>query len=280
MSDSIALHLRRASQQLRVVTDVPQLEAEILLAYSLKQSRTYLLARSNDSLSLQTETFFLEMIQRRLQGEPIAYLVGRKEFWSLDLKITSDVLIPRPETELLVELVLNKTHNTKIRLADLGTGSGAIALAIAHERPSWEIYATDQSAAALKIAQHNANQLHIQNITFLQGEWCEPLISTFDIIVSNPPYLAENDPHLQEGDLRFEPKAALISSKNGLNDLFKIILSSYPYLKDKGCLWVEHGYQQGELVRKYFANIGYTAIETYRDVAGLERATCGYVINC
>jgi len=279
MSETIAQVLRKASQKLISQTNVPQLEAEILLAHVLRQPRSYLFSRSNEVLLPAMENSFWSLVNRREQGEPVAYLIGHREFWSLDLEITKEVLIPRPETELLVELVLEKMGScAHVKLADLGTGSGAIAIAIAHERPQWEIYAADQSQVALNVALRNAKRLNIQNVIFSQGDWLDafPAIQ-FDVIVSNPPYLANDDVHLQLGDLRFEPSLALISGKEGLDAIRKIVASSRRYLKCDGYLFLEHGYQQGEAVRGLLETAGYTDIETFRDLATLERVTFGKV---
>lgn len=280
MQQSIAAVLSLAAKQLSVATDVPQLEAEVLLSHVLNVSRTYLHAWSEKCLDDSQQRLFIELVARRVQGEPIAYIIGHREFWSLDLIVTPDVLIPRPETELLVELVLSSLSadisdkNTPKIIADLGTGSGAIALAIAHERPHWVIHATDASAAALDIAKLNAKRLNIQNIIFHQGEWCGALPNVkFDAIVSNPPYIAEDDAHLSQGDLRYEPICALAAPEDGLKDIQNIIHQAHNYLLPKGLLLLEHGYQQGKKIASFFEKEGYTSPDIYCDLAGQPRVT-------
>lgn len=274
MSQSIALALRSVLSELAQVTEVPQLEAEVLLAYVLDVSRTHLHAWPEKMLTDSQQKKFLELINRRKLGEPIAYLIGRREFWSLDLEVTPAVLIPRPETELLVELVLKNIQAEQAVIADLGTGSGAIALAIAHERPNWIVHATDESEAALAIAQRNAQRLNLRNVEFHQGHWCQALPKfQFDAIVSNPPYIAEEDPHLTQGDLRFEPRRALVSAGNGLQDIEQIILDARYYLKAAGLLFLEHGSQQAENIVSIFEKAGYTFTRTQQDLADLDRVT-------
>lgn len=274
MQASIAKLLRDVTASLATVTETPQLEAEILLAHAYQKPRSYLYAHANELVAPEIQTIFMQLITQRADGKPIAYLTEHKEFWSLDLMVTADTLIPRPETEILIEQVLNQYPHKKITLADLGTGSGAIALALAHERPEWIIYATDQSAAALVIAKNNANRLGIHNITFLLGDWCSALSSNqFDVIVSNPPYLTEKEGDNMQGDLQFEPRSALVSGFEGLDAIRIIISSAKQYLKKDGMLFIEHGYQQGEAIRELFATAGYHAIQTHWDLAGLERVT-------
>jgi release factor glutamine methyltransferase len=270
-------HLNVAAQRLKSVTDVAHLEAEILLAHALHESRGYLYARLNEPLALEAQSEFEAMINRRVSGEPIAYITKHKEFWSLDLVVTKDVLIPRPETELLVELALTHGDKKKFqRVADLGTGSGAIALALAKECPPWDIYATDQSSAALKLAKKNAIHHGLKKITFLSGEWCAALPNlAFDMIISNPPYLAEDDEHLRQGDLRFEPLTALVAEGHGLSALQKIVFGARHFLKNEGYLFLEHGCQQGASVGNLLSEAGYQSIKIFQDLAGLDRVTVG-----
>jgi release factor glutamine methyltransferase len=279
--------------------EVPRLEKEILLAEVLKVTRAHLHTWPEKNLDESHLKNFLELLSRRVQGEPIAYITGHREFWSLDLIVTPDVLIPRHETELLVELVLqlschplchsreggnpfqidsrllgnDRDGKDKI-IADLGTGSGAIALAIAHEKPNWIIHATDASPAALAVAKQNAKRLNIKNIIFHQGNWCEALPNIkFDAIISNPPYIAENDDHLTQGDLRFEPHSALVSAEDGLRDISQIIFQSRNHLKSGGLVLLEHGYQQAKNIAGIFEKARYTSTEAHLDLAGLERVT-------
>lgn len=269
--------LRLGIKKLLMVSDTPQLDVELLLGSILNYSRSQLLINSEKTLSELQETQFLKLIDRRSNGEPIAYLIGEREFWSLPIIVTPDVLIPRPETELLVELVLGKFSTTpRIKIADLGTGSGAIALAIAHERPHWQIVATDKSEKALVVAKNNAKQLTITNIEFRLGDWTQALKNEkFDAIVSNPPYIPENDPHLKTGDLHFEPQDALVSGVDGIRDLTLIIEQARNYLKPNGWLMVEHGYDQGREVVELFKKNGYKHIQDYVDLSGISRVTVG-----
>jgi release factor glutamine methyltransferase len=270
----LAILLQWGKQELIATSETSGLDAEILLANVLNVSRSYLLAFSEREITPDESALFRKLIQQRKQGIPIAYLTGQREFWSLDLRVTPDTLIPRPETELLVELVLCEQNHSEKILADLGTGSGAIALAIAHERPAWKIYATDFSEKALQVAQLNAERLQLKNVIFQQGSWCAALPKIkFDIIVSNPPYIAFNDPALESNVLRYEPQSALIAAENGLAALRCIVMEAKAYLQPKGKLMLEHGSEQGALVRSLFAEEGYQDIETYRDLAGFERVT-------
>jgi release factor glutamine methyltransferase len=257
---------------------ITRLEAEVLLGHVLNVPRSHLYAWPEIVLTQPQETHYQELLKRRKQGEPIAYLTGKKEFWSLELQITAATLIPRPETELLVELALARLspNSSSLPVIDLGTGSGAIALAIATERPQHRILATDNLPAALTVAQANARRLGIDNIEFLQSDWFTHLTTMpAAIIVSNPPYLATDDPHWQQGDLQYEPPQALVAGPDGLTAIRHLIERAPLYLADHGWLLLEHGYTQGEIVRKLFAQQGYVAVTTYKDLAGLERVTTG-----
>jgi len=222
---------------------------------------------------------FDELIAARLRGEPIAYLIGRRAFWSLEFDVAPGVLIPRPETELLVELALARMPvDLACPVVDLGTGSGAIALSLAHERPSAQVLGTDASGDALAIARANAQRLGIVNVTFAQGDWYDALGGAqFDLIVSNPPYIAQGDPHLVEGDLRFEPPGALSSGPDGLDAIRVIVADAPRHLNPEGALLVEHGWNQAERVRALLRDRGFVAIETVRDAAGHERITLAYI---
>ncbi|MCE3238566.1 MAG: HemK family modification methylase [Gammaproteobacteria bacterium] len=276
MMQNITQALHEAAQCFVNVTTTPRLDAEILLAHVLSVQRSYLYTYPDYSLSMTEQNNFAALVKKRVAGWPIAYLTGHREFWSLDLAVTPDTLIPRPETELLVELILKKLPDVPLLVADLGTGSGAIALALAHERPRWTIYATDISSEALAVAKANAARLKIKNIIFPIGAWCSALPKLcFDIMVSNPPYIAENDPHLQQGALPFEPSIALVSGEDGLKDIQDIIYGARHYLKVGGSLFVEHGFTQAEPVCSKFLNAGYTHILSYKDFSGLNRVTTG-----
>jgi len=268
--------LNEAKHVLSPITDQPVLEAEILLAYVLGKSRAFLYAWPKCLLSDDQIKLFNIYLQRRCRREPVAYITGTKEFWSLSMAMSQDTLIPRPETEMLVEAVLTcypNDHASK-KIADLGTGSGAIGLALAKEKPVWNIYATDISHAALERAKKNASQLTIENINFFQGNWCTALPrNDFDIIVSNPPYIAEAEWDLYAENLAFEPKNALVSGEDGLDAIRQISQSAKYYLKPGGYLLVEHGYLQADMVRELFAVYGYSHIDSICDLAGHERIT-------
>lgn len=273
---TIAQALSEAALQLSVVTTSSMLDAEVLLAHLLKVQRSYLYTYPERLLSLEEQTHFVELIKKRTQGQPVPYITGHCEFWSLDLMVTQDTLVPRPETELLVELALRKSNASTRWIADLGTGCGAIALALAHERPDWIIYATDSSLAALNVAKANALRLQIKNIIFCQGVWCAALPKIlFDMLVSNPPYVAEDDAYLQQSVLATEPAAALFSGKDGLQDIQHIIHEARMYLKRGGCLLLEHGFSQGERVQSLLSKAGYAAVISQQDFSGLNRVTTG-----
>ena len=258
-------------------TDAARLEAEILLAACLDKPRSHLYAWPEREVEPRQQERFAALISRRALGEPIAYLLGQREFWSLPLTVTPQTLIPRPETETLVALALDTMpEDTPLRIADLGTGTGAIALAIARERPHSEIIATDISPAALSVAKDNAARLGLDNVRFVCGSWCRALtVNAFDFILSNPPYVAESDPHLREGDLRFEPRKALAAGTEGLDELRHIIPGAHDRLRTDGWLIVEHGYDQGERVMQLMRTQGFREISDHADTAGLSRVTRG-----
>ena len=258
-------------------SDSARLDAELLLAHVIKQTRTWLYTWPDHIPVIAEQNLYLELLRRRQSGVPIAYLTGKQAFWKIELNITEDVLIPRPETELLIEITLEKLAGIKqARVADLGTGSGAIALALANENPDWEITASDISAQAIDLAMQNAEMLETGNVNFQVGNWLEALPDiSFHAIVSNPPYIETGDPHLEQGDVRFEPEQALSSGADGLADIRKIVAQSPQHLESKGWLLLEHGYKQGEAVRIIFAENSFDEIKTYRDLAGHERVTIG-----
>ncbi len=253
-------------------------DAELLLAHALERPRAWLYAHADDAVPDAARASFDAFVARRARGEPVAQLIGRQGFWSLDLRITPDVLIPRSDTELLVECALAVLPSeAAVRIADLGTGSGAIALAIASERPFADIVAVDSSPAALAVAESNAQALGLSSrVRCVRGDWFESLGSQmFDAIVSNPPYLAADDPHLAQGDLRYEPLAALASGRDGL-DAIRIIIGEAPsHLVPGGWLLLEHGWEQGAAVRGLLAAAGYADIATSRDIEERERVTMG-----
>jgi release factor glutamine methyltransferase len=253
-------------------------EAEILLAHCLGCDRTALWARPETAVPSAVAAACRALARRRAAGEPVAYLVGHRGFWTLELEVTPAVLIPRPETELLVEQVLAAfPADAAVRLVDLGTGSGAIALAVAAERPCWEILATDAAADALAVARRNAARLGLAAVAFRLGDWtraCRPG-ERFSVIVSNPPYVAEGDPHLAEGDLPWEPRAALVAGPDGLDAIRRLVAAAPAHLAPGGWLLLEHGADQGAAVRAILAGAGLDAVHTVRDLAGLERVSGG-----
>jgi len=255
--------------------DEPAREVELLLGHALGKARAWLYAHADDALDGDSALRFHALLVRRAAGEPIAYIVGRREFWSLDLSVNPDVLIPRPETELLVELALPRIpQNVQMNIADLGTGSGAIALAIARERPRARVLATDASTTALALARENAARLDIGNVEFAQGDWCAALGGRrFDLLVSNPPYIAQADPHLQRGDLRFEPRAALASGADGLDAIHSIIAAAPAHLQPHGWLLFEHGHDQGAAARELLALGGFVEVFSALDLEQRERVS-------
>lgn len=249
------------------------LENRILLCHALKLTRVQLITQSERRLDLAEADTLAALLARRLQGEPIAYIVGQREFYGLDLRVTPAVLIPRPDTELLVELALERLPRQG-RLLDMGTGSGAIAVAIAHTRPDAAVTALDASAAALEVARSNA-ATHQVRLQLLQSDWYQglPAGSPFDVIASNPPYIVAGDQHLAQGDLRFEPLDALTDHADGLSDLRSIIDGAPGHLKPGGWLLMEHGYDQAAAVRALLAGSGFDHVQSWRDLAGIERVT-------
>lgn len=256
-------------------SDHPRLDAEVLLAHVLNKPRSHLHAWPESELGEEQALRFGDFVAQRAEGWPVAYLTGRREFWSLDLGITTDTLIPRPETELLVEqaLVLLPAHK-KMQVADLGTGSGAIAIALAQERKSWMLCALDRSIACTRIAQLNARRLGVHNISFVNASWCDALANaSLDAMVSNPPYVSDQDPHLQQGDVRYEPITALTSGVDGLNDIRKLVTDAPRILKASGWILIEHGVDQSKTIRNLLNIKGFINIKTLRDLAGLERVS-------
>lgn len=250
-------------------------EAELLLGHALDRPRAWLYAHADDIVDADAKIRFEALAAARARGEPVAYLIGRRAFWTFELAVTPAVLIPRADTERLVELALERIPvDADCAVADLGTGSGAIALAIASERPRARVVATDASDAALAVAQANARRLDLANVEFARGDWCAALgTRRFDVIVSNPPYIAAGDPHLDEGDLRFEPSSALASGIDGLDAIRLIAAQARAHLEPGGWLLVEHGHDQGDAVRGVFDAKGYTDIATARDLEDRERVT-------
>lgn len=254
-----------------------RVDAEVLLQHVLRRPASWLMAHADDVLSLPDELAFAELVRRRQFGEPVAYITGRRGFWSLELEVTPATLIPRPETERLVELALERLAEDAVaRVVDLGTGSGAIALSIGTERPRAKILATDASAEALEVAQRNARRLCIPNVQFAHGDWLAPLgEARFDLIASNPPYIEADDPHLAQGDLRFEPASALASGRDGLDDIRCIVTDARRHLLPGGWLLFEHGWNQGESCRGLLEHAGYAEVFTAQDLEGRDRVSGG-----
>ena len=258
-------------------SDSPRLDAEVLLADVLQQPRSHLLAWPEKRLTAAQHAAFRQLLERRRNGEPVAYLTGEREFWSLPLEVTTDTLIPRPETETLVALALERIPaDTPQLVVDLGTGSGAIALAIASERPRCTIIATERNPAALAVAEENARRLGIMTVSFRSGHWCEPLGELqADLIVSNPPYIAAADPHLTQGDVQHEPRSALAAGPDGMDDLTAIATCASRHLKPGGWLLMEHGFDQGESTRQLLEDQGFSQVLDYKDNASLARVISG-----
>lgn len=254
-------------------------EAELLLLHVLERPRSWLFAHATDPLAANDQAAFEALLARRVAGEPVAYLTGRRGFWTLDLEVDPATLIPRPETELLVELALERLPpDQALQLADLGTGSGAIALALASERPRAQVLATDASPGALAVAARNAARHELDNVRFAEGghDWYAPLQGVrFDLIASNPPYIASNDPHLEQGDLRFEPSTALASGVDGLDDIRRIVEGGQAHLRPGGWLLIEHGWDQGAAIRALFEAAGFAEVQTVQDLEQRDRITLG-----
>jgi len=278
----------RLTEALALDTSGARIEVQTLLQQVLKVSRAYLLAHPERCLNDSEQARYEELLQRRLRGEPMAYLLGEREFFGLMFKVTTSTLIPRPETELLVELALQHIPQIRpspqpsdetpslIRVLDLGTGSGAIALSIAHTRPDVEVVAIDASTEALAVARENAQRLGIGNAAFVQSDWYAALdAQRFDLIASNPPYVAAGDPHLQRGDLRFEPASALASGDDGLHDIRRIVIHAQVHLRPGGWLLLEHGYDQATQVRELMQQACFSAVFSACDLAGIKRVSGG-----
>lgn len=261
----------------RLPGDEARADAEILLAHALGKPRSWLYAHADDPFPDPAEKCFRDLIARRMRGEPVAYILGVQEFWSLPLMVTCDTLIPRPETELLVELALQRLANdAPLRVLDLGTGSGAIALAIAHERPRVSVAAIDRNPRALDVARKNAARLAPGRIRFLAGDWFSPVQGEmFDLIVSNPPYLAAGDVHLSQGDLSFEPELALVAGDDGLDCIRRIIEQARRFLAPSAWLLIEHGLTQGAQVRALMLDHGLAHASTFIDLEQRDRVTAG-----
>jgi len=256
---------------------IDALDARALLCHVLQRDAAYLIARGDDPLGAGAVRRFELLVVRRAAGEPVAYITGHREFYGLDFKVAPTVLIPRPETELLVELALERIpRDTSRHVLDLGTGSGCVAAAIAKHRPRAQVTATDSSPGALALARENAHTLGVSNVEFARGEWFQAVPDRrFDLVVSNPPYVAAGDPHLGQGDLRFEPAAALISGEDGLDAIRLIVARAPAYLAPRGWFLFEHGYDQAARSRALLDAAGFQAVFSRRDLADVERVSGG-----
>jgi len=259
-------------------SDSAKLDAQLLLAYVLHKNRTWLFTWDDFEVTPDDQKKFNDLINRRVKGEPIAYILSKREFWGLELECNASTLIPRPETEILVEQALQLGLSENARVLDLGTGTGAIALALASEKPDWSIQACDFSGNAVKLALRNKQANQIANVEIFQSNWLEQIRpgNQFDLIVSNPPYIDPKSHYLNEGDVRFEPKSALTAGNSGMADIDLIVSQTGNYLVPQGCLMLEHGFDQQQRVQGCFAEAGFTQIQTHNDLAGLPRVTLGY----
>lgn len=278
MAETAGITLSQALQQAIVVlgnnSDARQ-DAEILLCHALNCEPIKLIIASAQILTADQQNHYQQLLAARMAGQPVAYLLGRRGFWDLDLMVTGDTLIPRPDTECLVAQALTKMP-AQARCADLGTGSGAIALALAKQRPDSFWLASDFSHQALVVAKANATNYQLPNVQFVGGHWATMIApETLDLLVSNPPYIADDDPHLDQGDLRFEPRSALASGPDGLRDIRQIVSQAWTVLKEGGWLMIEHGWQQSAAVQDLFKVAGFIAITDHQDFGGQDRVVIG-----
>lgn len=277
---TIASLLAAGSEQLSQTSPTARLDAECLLSFVLSVDRTACFTWPDRELSVADATAFQALLARRAAGEPVAYLIGRQAFWDIELQVTPDTLIPRPETELLVEQVLAARDATTQTVLDVGTGSGAIALALAHERPQWHLLASDRSLAACCIANANRQRLAAAQVTVAQFSTLDAVADhCLDVVVSNPPYIGAEEPELQQGDVRFEPASALIAEQQGMAILAALIADAPRVLRPGGQLFLEHGYRQGPAVRAAFAAGPWQQVHTIRDLQGHERVSMGLLVD-
>lgn len=275
LTSTLSQLLEDASRKLLASSDSAKLDAQVLLCHVLSKDISYLYTWPEKQLNKNQFEQFNTLIEQRLSGVPVAYITGTREFWSLPLTVSPSTLIPRPDTETLVDLVLNHRVNDDVSLLDLGTGTGAIALALASENNSWEISAVDFNEDAVELAKLNAKNLSLNHVKIFQSDWYSKISENtrFDVIVSNPPYIDPLDEHLAMGDVRFEPKSALVADNKGLADIELIIQQGKNYLNTNGAVYIEHGYEQGRGVRQIFLENGYNKVNTEKDLSGNDRIT-------
>jgi len=273
--------IKYSTKKLAGLSDSAKLDCQILLAHVIDKPTSYLYTWPEKSLSDEQKQAFILLLNRRIQGEPIAYIVGCREFWSLNLFVSPATLIPRPDTEVLVEQVLENHQSKALSCLDMGTGTGAIALALASENQAWQIDAIDFNEEAVRLAQLNAKQLALDHVNIFQSNWFGsiPFEKKYHVIVSNPPYINPEDIHLELGDVRFEPKSALVANEQGLSDIIKIIFQAKKHLHVNGYLYLEHGYDQGAAIRALFSEHGYQCIQTVKDYNDNERVTFACYVN-
>lgn len=270
-TDTIAAAVYRSAERLGC-----RLEADLLVGHLLGRDRAWLYAHAEDPLDRDQISRLEQLLKQRLAGRPVAQIVGRREFYGRCFVVTDRVLIPRPETELLIDLALGLALPDEASVVDVGTGSGCIALTLAAERPAWSVRAVDRCAEALKVAEENRQRQGLERVELLEGDLLEPTgTARFDLIVSNPPYVAENDPHLAAGDVRFEPHQALVGGSDGLVLIRRLVEQAAAQLYPGGWLLIEHGHDQADRVRALFEAAGFSSVRTHRDLAGIERATLG-----
>ncbi|WP_111655956.1 peptide chain release factor N(5)-glutamine methyltransferase [Isoalcanivorax indicus] len=276
MSASVGELLRAARQRLDGHSPTADIDARVLMAHCLRKPASFLFTWPEHIPTDSEARQFQEWVARRVVGEPVAYLIGRREFYGHEFLVSPDTLIPRPDTELLVDTVLEGlAADAPLRVADLGTGTGAIAISLALARPAWQLVAVDTSTAILDLVERNRQRLGAGNVQPLQSNWCSQLPGPLDAVVSNPPYIPDDDPHLGEGDVRYEPRTALAAGSDGLADIRVITVQSRQRLRPGGLLALEHGYDQGEAVQQILRDAGFVRIETRRDLAGHDRVTLG-----
>jgi release factor glutamine methyltransferase len=275
LAETLLNNSKRLEAALNLDVNSARIEVQCLLQAVLQVNRAYLLTHPEQILGTEQQAHYAALLERRLSGEPLAYILGEREFYGLNFRVTPATLIPRADTELLVELALQHIP-PRGRVLDLGTGSGAIALSIAHARPDAEVTAVDASQEALDVARENARHLNIANTRLLRSDWFAALADErFDVIISNPPYIADGDAHLAQGDLRFEPRGALASGADGLDDIRRIVAGAKEHLNPGGWLLFEHGYDQAARARELLGTAGYAEVFSARDLAGIERVSGG-----